>query len=78
MPCVCPQFLPIVCSDRSSGAVLCFVDQHAADERVQLEELQARTVGPGGAPRAVSSRALPNPQTLSLTPTERAMLDLYR
>jgi len=72
------KFLPIVCSDRSSGAVLCFVDQHAADERVQLEELQARTVGPGGAPRAVSSRALPNPQTLSLTPTERAMLDLYR
>ena len=31
---------------RSSDGTVCIIDQHAADERVQLESLQRATVGP--------------------------------
>ena len=56
------------------------IDQHAADERVQLEALLRATVQPCGRPLAgsVGERALRPPARLVLTPHEHAMLRRHR
>ena len=58
------------------GARLCLVDQHAADERVQLELLQARTISPQGGPLpgAVARRRLHPPRAVALPSHEGAAL----
>ena len=56
------------------------IDQHAADERVQLEALLRATVQSCGRPLAgsVGERALRPPAKLALTPHEHAMLRRHR
>lgn len=56
------------------------IDQHAADERVQLEALLRATVQPCGRPLAgsVGERALRPPARLVLTPHEHATLRRHR
>lgn len=61
------------------GTRLILVDQHAADERVQLERLQAATVLPSGlpVPGAIVRRALRPPTSLHVAQHEWLLLDRF-
>ena len=70
------KFIPILCRN----GVLAIVDQHAADERVQLERLKAQIIsqsGGGPAGGACPSMQLPSPQPLRLAADEAPLLEAY-
>ena len=69
------KFIPIVCST----GVLALVDQHAADERVQLERLKFQIVAPTGGPAngTCPSLVLPQPQPLRLGADEVPLVAAY-
>lgn len=54
------------------------MDQHAADERIRLEELQRECLGPHGAPRSDHSFHLTAPSRVELTHGEAELLSQYR
>eukprot|EP00887_Chlorella_sp_A99_P007462 scaffold2.g7462.t1 len=66
------KFVPVVC-----GSLLAIVDQHAADERVQLERLRAQLLEEGGRERHVSSMLLRAPQPLQLSEAEVQLLEAF-
>ncbi|EIE26083.1 hypothetical protein COCSUDRAFT_40245 [Coccomyxa subellipsoidea C-169] len=66
------KFIPLVC-----GSQLAIMDQHAADERVQLEHLQDQVVGAGGVPVATHSCTLSPPQPLDISAAEQHTLDRF-
>lgn len=74
------KFIPIICRRKRGGSsVVALVDQHAADERVQLEKLRANVQvmmagGVGGLP----SMELQRPQSMSFGVDEVALLDIYK
>ena len=61
------------------GTKLFFVDQHAADERVQLERLHASTIAANGLPVSgvLGHKELRPPQQVRLSPHERILLEGY-
>lgn len=69
------KFIPII----SSTGKLALVDQHAADERVQLEKLKAQIVSPSGGPAGGTcpSLQLPQPQPLRLGADEVPLFAAY-
>ncbi|KAH7623964.1 hypothetical protein Ndes2526B_g01218 [Nannochloris sp. 'desiccata'] len=69
------KFVPIMCSN----GVFALLDQHAADERVQLEKLRAQIVAPTGGPvdGACLSMQLPTPQPLRLGADEIPLLEAF-
>lgn len=69
------KFVPIICSN----GVFALLDQHAADERVQLEKLRAQIVAPTGGPGngACLSLQLPTPQRLRLGADEVPLLKAF-
>mmetsp|Transcript_42944 Transcript_42944/g.80476 ORF Transcript_42944/g.80476 Transcript_42944/m.80476 type:complete len:289 (+) Transcript_42944:783-1649(+) len=73
----------VIASTQHAGAVLTLVDQHAADERVRLEELREKYLGG----QAVSSQqsmgnmkqcVLQQARTVTVTPTEAGAWELHR
>ena len=70
------KFIPIVAA---GGRVLALLDQHSADERVQLEALRADVIAPGGGPArgAAPSMALRTPQPLRLGADEVPLLEAF-
>jgi DNA mismatch repair ATPase MutL len=69
------KFVPIVCSN----GILALIDQHAADERVQLEKLRAQIIAPTGGPvnGAGQFMELPTPQPLRLGADEVPLLEEF-
>ena len=53
-----------------SGTMIIAIDQHAADERVRLEELRAEYI----EQRCLEPQKLPKPQALQLSPDDLALL----
>lgn len=66
-----------------AGSKLALVDQHAADERVQLETLKAAVITSQGQPRCdeqgsyLNSLALLEPVDLRLAPDEKCLFETY-
>ncbi|CBJ28278.1 MutL protein homolog 3 [Ectocarpus siliculosus] len=60
-----------------TGAVLC-LDQHAADERVKLEELERQVFGEGRERRNVERLLLDPPEKLSITRSDAELLEEHR
>ncbi|CAG9464385.1 unnamed protein product [Pedinophyceae sp. YPF-701] len=58
----------------AGGGVVCVVDQHAADERVRLEELQDAVLGPGGVPKDRQVFRPPVPSIIEVTQQEWHLL----
>ncbi|KAL4853064.1 Proteasome subunit alpha type-2 [Chlorella vulgaris] len=61
----------------ASGSILLLVDQHAADERVQLERLRDQLLSSDGQPGRVQSQVLRPPLLLGLTDAESQLLEAY-
>eukprot|EP00903_Cladosiphon_okamuranus_P019249 g17698.t2 len=60
-----------------TGAILC-VDQHAADERIKLEELERQVFGEDGDRRNVGVLHLDPAESISITQSDAALLQLHR
>jgi DNA mismatch repair ATPase MutL len=67
----------LVQADTSQGKLLLCIDQHAADERVRLEELEADMFGPDGSLRNVETHGHEPPLRLRLNFKERETLQHY-
>lgn len=63
--------------DESTGSLLLCIDQHAADERVKLEQLELKMFGPDGDQLNVEVSTYARPQLLLLNATEASTLDLH-
>ncbi|KAI3426507.1 hypothetical protein D9Q98_008872 [Chlorella vulgaris] len=61
----------------ASGSLLLLVDQHAADERVQLQRLRDQLLSSDGQPGRVQSQVLRAPLLLGLTDAESQLLEAY-
>ena len=72
------KFLPAVSAPAGGGPaeLLLVFDQHAADERVRLEELRDEHLAPPG-PRPRPSVALAQPSRCALSPAEDAALERF-
>ena len=66
------KFVPLV-----AGSLLAVVDQHAADERVQLEALRTELLSEGGRGRCVAAMPLRLPQPLVLSDGEVQLLEAF-
>eukprot|EP00752_Nemacystus_decipiens_P004408 g4026.t2 len=60
-----------------TGAILC-VDQHAADERIKLEELERQVFGDARDRRNVEVLHLDPPESISITQSDASLLQLHR
>ena len=69
------KYVPII----TASGLLALLDQHAADERVQLEKLKEDVLNPRGGPKGgkCSNMALSTTQTLLLGSDEVPLLDAY-
>ncbi|CAL5218766.1 g485 [Coccomyxa viridis] len=70
---VSKQFVPLVC-----GRIVAIMDQHAAAERVRLEQLQQEVIAEDGYPKQGDSVRLRPAQLLQLSPAELQMLQHHR
>ena len=69
------KFIPIVCQQDGTVAL---IDQHAADERIRLEQLQAEVFNADGTPKqTVQHWALPAPQQMCMWDDEWALLEQF-
>ncbi|TYZ68267.1 hypothetical protein PybrP1_003627 [[Pythium] brassicae (nom. inval.)] len=63
--------------DESAGSLLLCIDQHAADERVKLEQLELKMFGPDGNELNIEVSTYARPQLLLLNAAEANALNLH-